>query len=183
MVRELSRSVLKEISSVFGCSDFENCDSLIESLLSAEKIVVLGAGRMGYAAKGFSMRLKQLGLNSYTLGDSNLPRIKENDLLIIGSGSGETKSILLLAEITKKNKGKIALITGNPDSSIGKLADITIKLDVPSKNKPHALNTVQPMTTLAEQCLGIFFDCIVIKIMQKTGETSESMWKRHSCLE
>lgn len=183
MARELSKLVLKEIEAVFEQSDFTNYDALINSILNAKKIVLTGAGRMGYASRGFSMRLKQLGLDSYMLGDSNIPRIDEKDLLIVSSGSGETSSILLLVELAKKNGSKIALITGAPDSKMGKLADIIIKLDAPTKNRTHNLKSIQPMTTLYEQSLGVFFDCLVMQLMKKLNETSEKMWKRHSNLE
>ena len=39
------------------------------------------------------------------------------------------------------------------------------------------------MTTLNEQSLGIFFDAVCLKIMDRTGETHDSMWARHSNLE
>lgn len=183
MVRELSKLIFKEMDSVFEQSDFKNCDALIDYILNARKVVLIGAGRMGYAARGFSMRLKQLGINGYMIGDSNLTRINNKDLLIACSGSGETKSILLLVEIAKKNGSKIALITGNPDSSMGKLADGIIKLNAPSKNKPHPLKSIQPMTTLNEQCLGIFFDCLTLKIMKKINKNNDTMWRKHSNLE
>jgi hypothetical protein len=39
------------------------------------------------------------------------------------------------------------------------------------------------MTTLNEQCLWLFFDAMVLEIMQKTWETHDTMWARHSNLE
>jgi len=39
------------------------------------------------------------------------------------------------------------------------------------------------MTTLNEQSLGIFFDSIVLKLMEKMGESHDTMWGRHSNLE
>jgi D-arabinose 5-phosphate isomerase GutQ len=39
------------------------------------------------------------------------------------------------------------------------------------------------MTTLNEQCLGIFFDAVVLLLMEKMNETHDTMWARHSNLE
>jgi D-arabinose 5-phosphate isomerase GutQ len=39
------------------------------------------------------------------------------------------------------------------------------------------------MTTLNEQCLGIFFDALVLQLMKKMGETHVTMLERHSNLE
>jgi len=43
--------------------------------------------------------------------------------------------------------------------------------------------SVQPMTTLNEQCLGIFFDAVVLQMMRQMDETHDTMWARHSNLE
>ena len=64
------------------------------------------------------------------------------------------------------------------------MANVTVKLEAPSKTKMiNDIVSVQPMTSLNEQCLAILFDAIVLKIMDKIGENHESMWKRHSNLE
>ena len=130
------------------------------------------------------MRLGHLGFNAFTLGDSTVPSIAESDLLIVASGSGETQTIFDLVSIAKKNNARIAAVTGNPDSRIGKLADTVVKLEAPSKTKQvDGFISIQPMTTLNEQCLGIFFDAVVLKMMDKMKETHDTMWSRHSNLE
>lgn len=84
------------------------------------------------------MRLGHLGMQSWFLGDSTVPGIGKGDLLVVSSGSGETKTILDLVEIAKKNGTGILLVTGNPESSMGKLADNVITLVAPSKTKAVA---------------------------------------------
>ena len=42
---------------------------------------------------------------------------------------------------------------------------------------------MQPMTTLNEQSLSLFFDALVLKLMDKMNETHDTMWARHSNLE
>jgi D-arabinose 5-phosphate isomerase GutQ len=39
------------------------------------------------------------------------------------------------------------------------------------------------MTTLNEQSIGIFFDAVVLRLMEELNETHETMWERHSNLE
>lgn len=184
MVKEIANKILKEIEKVFEISDFSNADSMINTIIESNKIVCIGAGRVGFAIRGFAMRLKHLGKDAYMLGDSNVPSISEGDLLIVASGSGETQTIYDLVEIGKKNKSKILLITGNKDSRMAKIADTIVLLRAPSKVKViEGFSSIQPMTTLNEQSLGIFFDTIVLKLMLKMGETHETMWGRHSNLE
>jgi 6-phospho-3-hexuloisomerase len=113
-----------------------------------------------------------------------VPGIGEGDLLIVASGSGETQTIFDLVSIASKNKSKIAAITGSPESRIGQLADVIVKITAPSKTKAvDNFISVQPMTTLNEQCLGLFFDAVSLKLMDRMGETHDSMWARHSNLE
>jgi 6-phospho-3-hexuloisomerase len=176
--------ILSEISQVLSKVNDAEVDAMISQIQKAEKIVVCGAGRVGMAIRGFGMRLGHLGLNAYTLGDSTVPGISEGDLLIVASGSGETQTIVDLVQIANKNGCSIVAVTGNPESSIGKLASVVVKIEAPSKTKEViGFKSIQPMTTLNEQSLGIFFDALTLKLMENMGETHETMWARHSNLE
>lgn len=184
MIVDNSKIILEEIAKVFSMSDFSEVKLLADSILSSNKVVCVGAGRMGYAMKGFSMRLKHMGIDSYIIGDSNVPSIGSGDLLLIGSGSGETQTICDIAATAKESGATIALITGNPESRISWMANVEIIIRAPSKVKQiEGFASAQPMTTLNEQCVGIFFDSLVLELMKITGETHESMWGRHSNLE
>lgn len=184
MIKKNVESILGEIRVVFEPLDENQVATLRDEILKANKIVVCGAGRVGMAIRGFGMRLGHLGLQAFTLGDSTVPGIGAGDLLLVASGSGETQTIFDLVEIGKKNGARIGLVTGNPDSRMGKLADAMVKITAPSKTKAvEGFVSIQPMTTLNEQCLGIFFDGLVLELMEKMGETHDSMWARHSNLE
>jgi 6-phospho-3-hexuloisomerase len=176
--------ILKEISFVFSDIDENQVKALSDAIMRSGKIVVCGAGRVGMAARGFAMRLGHLGLVAYCLGDATVPSIGKGDLFLISSGSGETQTIYDLVVRAKENKATIALITGNPDSRMGRLADVIVSIKAPSKTKPvDNFQSVQPMTTLNEQSLGIFFDALTLCLMGRKGETHETMWARHSNLE
>jgi len=176
--------IIKEVSQVLSQVDSKEVDLLIKHILKSKKIVTCGAGRVGMAIRGFAMRLGHFGMSAFNLGDSTVPSISSGDLLIVASGSGETQTIYDLVSIAKKNNATIVAITGNPDSRIGKLADSIVKIQAPSKTKKvDGFSSIQPMTTLNEQCLGLFFDAVVLCIMDETGETHDTMWARHSNLE
>jgi len=184
MIKNNVKKILAEIDGVLSKTNEKEVKILVKQILSAKKIVVCGAGRVGMAIRGFGMRLGHLGLNAYTLGDSVVPSIGKGDLLLVASGSGETQTIYDIACIAKKNSAKIALVTGNPQSRMGEIADAIVKVTAPSKTKAvKGLVSIQPMTTLNEQCLGIFFDAVVLLLMAKMNETHDTMWARHSNLE
>jgi|GEM_PF-57547 6-phospho-3-hexuloisomerase len=177
-------TILKEIDSVLKNTDEQQVNNLINMITGARNIVAVGAGRVGLATKGFVMRLGHLGLNAYLVGDTTLPAMGEHDVLLVSSGSGETKTILDLVHIAKRNGAKIVLVTGNKDSSMGRLADVIVEIHAPSKTKKvEGLQSVQPMTTLNEQCLAVFYDAVVLRLMEELKEEHDTMWERHSNLE
>lgn len=184
MIKKNIELILSEMGNVFESLDENQVSILLDEILRANKIVVCGAGRVGMAIRGFGMRLGHLGLQAFTLGDSTVPGIGQGDLLIVASGSGETQTIYDLVEIAKKNGAHIALVTGNSESRMGKIADSIVQIKAPSKTKSvEGFVSIQPMTTLNEQCLGIFFDALVLDLMEKMKETHDTMWARHSNLE
>ena len=184
MIKEKIKIIFEELKFVFSNVNEEQVDQLVEGILSAKKIVVCGAGRVGLSTRAFGMRLCHLGLSAFVIGDSNVPSIGKGDLFLVSSGSGETQTIYDLVVISKQNGARVALVTGNTKSRMGKLADIIVEIQAPSKTKKiKNLKSVQPMTTLNEQCLWLFYDALVLILMEKTKMTHDKMWTRHSNLE
>ena len=179
------QTIMKEIESVMTAVDVSQVQKFVELFNNKNfnKIVVAGAGRMGYAAKGFAMRLGHMGFNAWTIGDSTVPQIAAGDLLIVTSGSGNTQTIYDIALKAFENGASVALITNNLESRIGGLASTMIKLPNPNNKSATSRTSVQPMSTLNEQCLGLLLDTIVFSIMRLNDETHETMWSRHSNLE
>ncbi|MCG6198002.1 SIS domain-containing protein, partial [Anoxybacillus sp. LAT_38] len=65
---------------------------------------------------------------AYVVGETVTPTFEKDDLLIIGSGSGETKSLVSMATKAKSIGGAVAAVTIFPESTIGQLADLVITL-------------------------------------------------------
>ncbi len=184
MFHDLVKKVTAEIGFVLDTVSEKQVTELVHGILNANKIVVYGAGRVGMACKGFSMRLGHLGRTSFTLGDSTVPSIGKGDLLLLSSGSGETQTVYDIAGLGKKNGARVTLITSRPDSTIGKLADSIVTLKAPTKIGPiEGLKSIQPMATLYEQCLQVFFDTVVLLLMEETRQDHDDLWARHSNLE
>jgi len=182
--QDVLQRILSELQAVLGTVNNDEVKKLCQEIRQAERIITVGAGRVGLAVRGFTMRLGHLGFTAHMLGDATVPAVGSNDLLLVASGSGETQTIYDVVAIAKKNGSRIALVTGNPESRMAKLADAIVLLRAPSKvKKVQGLESVQPMTTLNEQCLAILFDAIVLTLMDQLGQTHEDMWARHSNLE
>ena len=146
-----------------------------------------GAGRSGFAARGFANRLIHLGLTAYFVGESTTPSIGRGDLLVIGSGSGTTASLVANASKARAVGASIATLTIFPEAAVGSMADVVVTLPgvTPKKDAGAADSavSVQPMGSLFEQLSWLVYDSAVLEIMKLTGETSESMYLRHANLE
>ena len=114
------------------------------------------------------MRLMHLGFRSYVVGDTITPAFSENDLLIIGSGSGETRTLISIAIKAKEIGGKITLISTREKSTLSKLSCDTIiipaytdKVDEPSQRKP-----LLPGGSLFEEALLVLLDSVVLPLSE-----------------
>lgn len=184
MVRLHHKQILEEINLALEKLDLDTCESFINIILKSKRIVLYGAGRVGFAMKGFAKRLRHLGLESYFLDDVTLPFMGPGDLMIIGSGSGTTPTVKVVAELAKNNGLDLILVTAKSNSPIAKMSSCNIIINVPSKGDvDEHTSSVQPMTTLFEQALFITLDALVLNMMQIMGESNESMKKRHNVIE
>ena len=186
MIKTKIKQILTEIEQTLDEVDDYQVDLICKDILTARNIVVCGAGRMGLVAKGFAMRLGHLGKKSYTLGDATLPHIGKRDLLLVCSGSGETQTIYDIALIAKENKAKLAMVTTYIDhnkSRMAKIADTVVIINAPTKIKKKSKSSIQPMTTLNEQCVQVFFDALVLLLMRKLNKTENDLWEKHTNLE
>ncbi|MEB2630240.1 6-phospho-3-hexuloisomerase [Peribacillus frigoritolerans] len=176
--------ILKELNHSADLISDEEAEKLVNGILESKKVFVAGAGRSGFMAKSFAMRMMHMGIDSYVIGETVTPNFEKEDILIIGSGSGETKSLVSMAEKAKSIGGKIATITIFADSTIGQLADITIKLPGSPKDQSEGDNkTIQPMGSLFEQTLLLFYDAVILRFMEKKGLDTNKMYGRHANLE
>lgn len=176
-------NILDEIKAVLGNSDFRQLPQFTRHVLGSKVILAYGAGRVGYGLRGFAKRLRHLGLDSYFLEDTTVPYTTFGDVIIIGSGSGETPTVKVVAETAKSRGLKILLLTANQNSSIAKISSVVLTIPAPTKLGLNPESSIQPMTSLFEQAVNIFLDCLVLLLMDELGETSESMKGRHNSIE
>ena len=149
--REYAAVVVKELSAALGAIDTEAAEKFADLLLEADEIFCAGAGRSGFQIRGFAMRLMHMGRKSYMVGETCTPNITKDGLLVICSGSGTTKSLVNHANKAKEVGAKVALITINPDSTIGRLADVVIEIPAvsPKSDVQGAVKSIQPIPSKA----------------------------------
>ena len=176
--------VVQELSRTVDLISDEEAEKLVNKILESKKIFVAGAGRSGFMGKSFVMRMMHMGIDAYVVGETVTANLEKGDVLIIGSGSGETKTLVSIAEKAKSLGGTVAAVTISPDSTIGKLADIIIKLPGSPKDQSESeYKTIQPMGSLFEQTMLLFYDALILRFMEKKGLDSTKMYGKHANLE
>ncbi|QHT47919.1 6-phospho-3-hexuloisomerase [Bacillus sp. SB49] len=176
--------IMEELSQTVQQIPESKAEELVNQITASKKVFVTGAGRSGFMGKSFAMRMMHMGIDAYVVGETVTANLEPGDLLIVGSGSGETKTLVAIAEKAKHSGGKVAAVTISPESTIGQMADIVIPLPGMTKDQSAGSHSsIQPMGTLFEQTMLLFYDALILRFMEKKGLDSDKMYGKHANLE
>ena len=151
MIEAIFRNL--EVDDVFRLcvEEFEKIGDMIDSNVNSETYTQLvdllekrtnvflgGKGTANEIAKMTGVRLFHiksfLGDNVYITRGVNTPHPRAGDLEILLSFSGETRPVIIWADVIKKFAGTVFAITGVKDSTLAKKADL--KIILPEEVKP-----------------------------------------------
>ena len=179
------KHILEEIQETSVKISQDETRAFSEKVLSAGRVFCSGSGRSGLMVNAFAMRLMQLGFTSYVVGEIVTPRIGKGDLLVVGSGSGETSHLFLNAKNANRCGADVALITIFPKYSIGSVSDTIVRIPASSSKISHKsqAESIQPGGSLFEQCLLIFLDAVVMSVMRAKKLDPGIIMTRHANLE
>jgi len=182
--KSTSDAIVSEIQQALDRVSSEEVDRLIDDLLSADKVFVFAVGRVLLALECLGKRLGHFGIDCQIVGSINEKPIRPGDLMLIASGSGESRLPAEIARIAKSKGAKLALITSARESTIKSISDVVVHLPCPTKNDASAgTPSTQSMSTLFDQSLHIFGDVISIAIQHHKSLKSDELWKYHANLE
>ncbi len=177
--------ILEEIRSALAKVDEKQVQAFVEELLAAQQVFFTGVGRVALTLQAMVKRLNHLGVQAWFVGDLSEPAISGRDLLVVGSGSGESVVPVAIAGVAKKHGARVAHIGSNPNSSLRPLTDVFLHLPVRTRlNRSGEISSQQIMTSLFEQALYILADAVALMIMKRKGITDLSaLWQHHANLE
>lgn len=184
MYKMTTNLVLEECKNILLAVDEEATNTLIEKLLSANKVFFVGVGRVMLSLKSVAKRLAHIGIETHIVGEITEPAIKKGDILIAASGSGES---IFPKEIAKKAKSlgaEVIMIGSNKESSLAKTSDFMVRVPTNTKMKfPDEIPSHQIMTSLFEQFLLLYGDIIAKMIVERNNIDMNSLWEYHANLE
>ena len=182
---ELIGAILDDLRRALTQVEPGEVEALQKAILAAERIFIAGKGRSGLQMKAFGMRLMHLGFSAHVVDDVTTPAIGAGDLLLIGSSSGRTASLLRYAADAEAAGAKLAVITGNPDAPIAASAQTLLR--IPASNfkagRASGVESVLVMGSLFEHSLGLICDLLIIRLKDALDVDESVMRARHANLE
>ena len=159
-------------------------DALLDAIDAADRVFFVGVGRVKLALEGVAKRLAHLGIDTVVVGQITEPAITDADLLVVGSGSGESLFPRAIAGKAKQHGATVAHVGANPSSSMREHADVFVRVPVQTKlGLPGEIPSVQPMTSLFEQSVLLLGDAIAIMLVDRSGIPLHDLWRHHANLE
>lgn len=175
MFHEAYRYIIENIEKSLDAEDPQLINKAVEMISSAKQIFVYGSGRSGLVGKFFAMRLVQLGLVAYFIGETITPVVNPGDVVVLISNTGRTQSTLLVESIVKRINARVIAVTSDGSSPLAENADLTFIIKYNKKRSELA-----PLGTLFEDAAVIFFDSLIALLMKKLGQSEEDMRRRHA---
>lgn len=178
------KMVLSEIDGALSGIDMDAAERLVDDILAADDVFLTGVGRVMMSLQAFCKRLTHLGIKAHCVGDITEPAIKATDLLIVGSGSGESIVPVAIAKKAKEFDAKVVHIGSNKNGSVSKYADYMVR--IPTRTRLYLddeIESQQIMTSLFEQVLLIFGDVITKMMVDDRNIDLKELWRWHANLE
>ena len=180
---DTAREVLAiEAKAVTGLIDrldagFEQAIRII--LQCQGRVVVSGIGKSGHVARKIASTLASTGTPAFFVhpaeaSHGDLGMVTRNDVFLALSNSGETVELLTIIPVLKRQGAKLVAMTGNPDSTLGREADVHLYAGAAQEACP--LNLAPTASTTAALALG---DAVAVALMRARGFTQDEFARSH----
>lgn len=178
-------SVTEELVRTLKSIDPSSAERLKNDILSADQVFFVGVGRVMLSLQSICKRLAHLGIKAHCVGEITEPHLNQEDLLIVGSGSGSSLFPLGIAKKARETVGcRIVHIGSNPNSPMKEIADYMVRIPVRTKlYLEDEIDSCQPMTSLFEQSLLLFGDILAKMIIDEKKLDMKELWKYHANME
>ncbi len=167
------------LAKVLGSDRGKEIDETVDIVVSAKHVFVYGVGRSGLAARAFAMRLVQLGIDCYFIGETITPVVRDGDAVLIVSNTGATMSAIQVANIARRVGAKVVSVTGVRGSKLSHASNVVLLLQ---SNGGADQARLAPLGTLFEDACLILLDGIVAQVMERLRQTEADMRARHAIM-
>lgn len=154
--------------------------SAVEIILGCRgKLIVTGMGKSGHIACKIAATLASTGTPSFFLHPAeafhgDLGMISKEDVVLALSYSGETDEILKIIPFIHENGNKLIAMTGKPQSSLARNADV--HLDIMVREEACILHLAPTSSTTAQLAMG---DALATTLMHARKFTAMDFARLH----
>lgn len=148
-------------------------DEMKNKARGAGRVIVAGIGKSGHVARKIAATMASTGTPAYYVhpgeaSHGDMGMITENDIVLMLSNSGENSELSDLIHYTRRYNITLIAITSNPDSTLGKHADIPLILPKMPEACPNGLAPTTSTTMMI--ALG---DALSVALLERMGLTPE----------
>lgn len=182
-IKELLEAESLAIRNLPVTDDYEKAVEIIVEQVNRRggKLVTSGMGKAGQIAMNIATTFSSTGTPAVNLHPSeaqhgDLGLLQKNDALLLISNSGKTNEILDLVDLAKNLIPSIPIIviTGNADSPLARLADVTLWTGGAPEVCPLGLTPTTSTTIMT-----VIGDILVVNVMKRIGFTRDDYARRH----
>jgi arabinose-5-phosphate isomerase len=180
---DLARMVLRtEAAAILGLVDRIDGDftRAVQLLFDCRgRVIVTGMGKSGIICRKIAATLSSTGTSAWFLHPAeaihgDLGAIREDDVVLALSHSGETEELLRLLESIRRIGAKLIALTGDPASTLARAADVTLDCSIAEEACP--MNLVPTASTTAALAMG---DALAMTLLVRKGFGAEQFASLH----
>jgi arabinose-5-phosphate isomerase len=143
------------------------------------RVVVTGMGKSGHISSKIAATLASTGTPAFFMhpaeaSHGDLGMITAQDLVLAISYSGETEEVVTILPLVKRMGARLVSMTGNPKSTLARIADVHLNVAVSEEACP--LNLAPTASTTATLAMG---DALAVALLKNRGFTAEDFARSH----
>ena len=167
------------LAAVAARLDGEFTEACRLMLSTRGRVVCTGMGKSGHVARKIAATLASTGTPAFYVhpgeaAHGDLGMVTDADVVLALSYSGESDEILLLLPVLRRQGNKLVAMTGRPQSSMAREADVHLDVSVPAEACP--LDLAPTASTTASLAMG---DALAVALLEARGFTADDFARSH----
>jgi arabinose-5-phosphate isomerase len=179
LARETLTIESQAIDTAAGRLDARFVQAVRLALQCSGRLVVTGMGKSGHVGRKIAATLASTGtpamfVHPAEASHGDLGMITRDDLVLAISNSGESEELTAILPLIKRMGVPLLAMTGRPDSSLGRHADVVLDAGVEKEACPH--NLAPTASTTVQLALG---DAFAVALLSARGFRPDDFARSH----
>lgn len=175
-VLQIEREGLAQLEQYIDMDFTHACEAIAGC---SGKVVVMGIGKSGHIGSKIAATLASTGTPAFFVhpaeaSHGDLGMVSAQDIVLAISNSGESNEILALIPVLKRLQIPLICMTSNPESAMGRAADVHLCIKIPQEACP--LGLAPTTSTTATLVMG---DALAVALLKARGFTPEDFALSH----